>query len=157
MRALVSNPSRPGVIAGWLPRPASLSGLLYPLLIAGAAWYIAAFVVVALFRLSYPFPLEVTEGPVLRGVERVLHGQALYVAPTLQHVPYIYGPVYFYLSALVALVTGPSYLPMRLVSLAASLGSLAIVARLVYRETGSIGAGVVAAGLLAATYPLAQT
>lgn len=157
MRALVTNPARPGVIAGLLPRSTSLPRLLYALLIAGATWYIASFVVVALFRLSYPFPLEITEGAVLRGVERVLHGEALYVAPTLEHVPYIYGPVYFYVSAFVALLTGLSYLPLRLVSLAASIGSLTLVGRLVHRETGSVGAGVVAAGLLAATYPLAQT
>jgi len=157
MRALVANPSRPGVIAGRVLRVTSLPGLLYALLIAAAAWYIAAFVVAALFRLSYPFPLEVTESPALRGVERVLRGEPLYVAPTLQHVPYIYGPVYFYVSALVALLTGPSYLPMRLVSLVASIGSLTLLGRLIHRETGSVGAGVVAAGVLAATYPLAQT
>ncbi|MGI9149871.1 MAG: ArnT family glycosyltransferase [Chloroflexota bacterium] len=157
MRALVTNPSRSDVIARWLPRTTSLPGLLYAVLIASAACYLVAFVVVAVLRLSYPFPLEITEGAVLRGVERVLHGQALYVPPTLEHVPYIYGPVYFYLSAAVASATGASYLPLRLVSLAASMGSLALIARLVQRETGSSAAGVVAAGLLAATFPLAQT
>ncbi len=159
MKALVTSDSTRlrAWIAGWVPRTIGLPGLLHALLVAGATWYIAAFLVAAIFRLSYPFPLEVTEGPALRSVERVLHGESLYVAPTLQHVPFIYGPVYFYLAALVALLTGPSYLPLRLVSLVASVGSLILVWRLVQRETGSFGAGLVSAGLLAATYPAAQT
>jgi hypothetical protein len=43
------------------------------------------------------------------------------------------------------------------VSLLASIGSLLLIGRLVQRETGSLRAGIVAAGLLAATYPMADT
>ena len=32
-------------------------------------------------------------------VERVLHGQRLYVPPTIEFVPFIYGPIYFWVAA----------------------------------------------------------
>jgi Dolichyl-phosphate-mannose-protein mannosyltransferase len=162
-RATVGLPNSSGrlrsriAVAASLPHRLSLPGLLYAVLIAAALASIVAFLVVAGFRLSYPYPLQVTEQPVFREMVGILRGQPLYVAPTLQHIPLIYGPVYFYVSAGVALLTGASLLPLRLVSCVASIGSLVLVGRLVQRETGSLGAGVVAAGLLAATYPLADT
>jgi 4-amino-4-deoxy-L-arabinose transferase-like glycosyltransferase len=98
-----------------------------------------------------------TEAASLETVKRIQRGEPLYAAPTLQHIPMIYGPVYFYFAAAIASVVGPSYLPLRLVSLVASAGSLTLVAFLVKYETGSRAAGLVGAGLLAMTYPLAET
>jgi 4-amino-4-deoxy-L-arabinose transferase-like glycosyltransferase len=126
-------------------------------LLACAVGAILAFVAPALFRLSYPYPLQLTEPASLEEVRGILVGQPLYVAPTLSHVPMIYGPIYFYLSAAVALVAGPTYLPLRAVSLIASIGTLCVVAYLVYHETRSRTAALVSAGLLAATYPVAET
>lgn len=131
--------------------------LLQALLVGVAAFSIGAFLVAALFRLTYPFPLEVTEAPMLREVERVLRGEPIYVAPRLEYVPLVYGPLHAYLAAGVALLTGPTYAALRLVSLVASIGTLALVYDLVRRETGSRAAGLVSAGLLAASYPLAET
>jgi hypothetical protein len=122
-----------------------------------AAAFIVGFIVAALFRLSYPFALQLTEPASLTQVERVLRGQPLYVQPTLDYVPQIYGPLYFYLSALPALVLGPTYAPLRLVSLLASMGTLLLIGRLVQRETGSPLVALVAAGLYAATYPFTET
>jgi len=118
---------------------------------------VGAFVVAAVFRLGYPFPFEATEPASLEQVARVLRGQALYVAPTLQHVPMIYGPVYFYASAALASVMGVTLAPLRLVSLLASCGTLILVGWLVKRETGRWIGGVAAVGLLAIAYPLTQT
>lgn len=125
--------------------------------LAMAAAFIVGFFVAALFRLSYPFALQVTEPVSLTEVERILHGQALYVQPTLEYVPMIYGPVYFYLSAAAAALIGDSYAPMRLVSLLASLGTILVIGRLVQRETSSMGAALVAGGLYAATFPFSET
>ena len=127
------------------------------ILVSGAGAYVALFVVTALLRLGYPYPLEQTESSSLIQVERILSGQPLYVAPTLEYVPLVYGPIYFYVSALVASLVGATYVPLRLVSLLASLGSIALAFRLVQRETGSWRAGLVAGGLLAAANPLAET
>lgn len=104
--------------------------------------------------MSYQFPLDSVEQASLEQVQRVLSGQGLYVAPTLQHVPLVYGPVYYYASAALARAIGLTYLPLRSVSVVASLVTLVLVGKLITREAGRISAGLLGAGLLAATYPI---
>jgi dolichyl-phosphate-mannose-protein mannosyltransferase len=119
--------------------------------IAGLA-VIGAYVSIALARLGYPGHLEILEENSLVEVDRILAGQQLYPAPSVSFVPDGYTPLYFAVSAGVASVLGQSYLPLRLVSLVASLACFAILGRLVHGETRSRAAGMAAAGLLAATY-----
>ena len=59
--------------------PVALEALavLFALVVGGACAYILAFAVAAVFRLGYPFPLEITEGASLEGVRRILNRQAL--------------------------------------------------------------------------------
>ena len=64
----------------------------------------------------------------------------------------MYPPLYYYVSAVVALASGIGFFPLRLVSFAASLGAFAIIFSLVRRETGSRAAGILAMGLFAATF-----
>ena len=111
-------------------------------LIACAGVYVAAFVSAGAARLFFPYPLEITEGASLEAVRGILAGQPLYSQPTPEHVPLIYGPVYFYAAALVAFATGgPSFAALRLVSLLASIGSIGLTTLLVRRETGSAALG----------------
>jgi len=129
-----------------VPRAARVAAAL-----AGLA-VIVTYLVIALSRLTYPFTLEWLESNSLVEVHRILAGQSLYVAPTAGYVPDGYPPLYFAVSAAVASVLGVSYLPLRLVSLVASVACFALVARLVKRETGSAAAGTGAAGVFAAAY-----
>src|SRR6266702_1186108 len=84
-------------------------------------------------------------------VGRALHGQSLYPAPSIADVAYPYPPLYVWASAAVAHVTGLGYLPLRLVSIAASVASLVLLFAIVEGEAGALG-GVVAAGLFAAAF-----
>jgi 4-amino-4-deoxy-L-arabinose transferase-like glycosyltransferase len=113
---------------------------------------IAVYLSIALSRLTYPFTIEWLESNSLVEVHRILAGQPLYPAPGVGYVPDGYPPLYFAVSAAVAAVLGPSYLSLRLVSLVSSLACFALLSRLVQRETGRTGAGIAAAGVLAATY-----
>lgn len=113
---------------------------------------IGGYLGIALARLGYPGHLEILEDNSLVEVHRILAGQQIYAAPSAGYVPDGYPPLYFALSAAAASVLGQSYLPLRLVSLAASLACFAVLGRLVQRETGRRDAGLAAAGLLAATY-----
>ena len=113
---------------------------------------IAIYLYVAVRRLGYPFELEWLEGGEVEIVNRVVHGQAIYVAPSLHYVPYPYPPLFIWVSAAFAKVLGVGFLAPRLVSFLASLGVLALLWQLVRRETGDTVAGLVAAGLFAATY-----
>jgi 4-amino-4-deoxy-L-arabinose transferase-like glycosyltransferase len=137
------------------PRPLERTRLGV-VLVALAAAFILTYVGVALVRLRYPFALEWIEGGLLDEVRWILAGHKPYVAPSLDYVPFIYNPLYFWVSAVVAKVVGPSLFALRLVSLSASLGSLALLALLVRKETGSNAAAVVGAGLFASTFKLTE-
>jgi Dolichyl-phosphate-mannose-protein mannosyltransferase len=148
--------ARPGD-AGW-PAPAGPSWRLRApravrLAVALAGLIaVCAYLAIALSRLTYPFTVEWLESNSLVEVHRILAGQSLYAAPTAEYVPDGYPPLYFAVSAAAASVLGVSYLPLRLVSLVSSLVCFVLLGRLVQRETGSVAAGVGAAGLFAATY-----
>lgn len=113
---------------------------------------ICFYLAVALRQLGYPYELEWMEGGAVEMVDRVLHGQALYTPPSIHYVAYTYTPLYFWVSAGVARLTGIGFLPLRLVSLTASLGVLGLLYAIVRRRGGGRVAGLVAAGLFAATF-----
>jgi hypothetical protein len=122
-------------------------------LVCGAAvFFVAAYVFVALHRLAYPFDLEWMEGSMVQHVSRVLDGQPVYASPTLDYVPFLYPPLYYYVGAVAARVTGLGFFPLRLVSFVSSLAFFWLIYRLAARDTDSPYAGLVAAGLAAATY-----
>jgi hypothetical protein len=123
---------------------------------AGAA-AIAVYIGTAARRVGYPYALEWLEGNSMAEVQRLLAGKPLYCPPTVDYVADSYPALYFAVSAGLAGVLGVSYLPLRLVSLAASLVCFVLLARLVQRETGHLSAGVAASGLYAATYFTAET
>lgn len=85
-------------------------------------------------------------------VARVLAGQPLYTPPSLDWVPFLYAPLYYYASALVAMVTGIGFFPLRLVSLASSFVVLILVYAFVRRESGNVFGAVVASGLFAGLF-----
>jgi len=120
--------------------------------IIGASFYLLMYLVIALTRLSYPFELEWMEGGSVVQVQRILDGQSLYVAPSLSFVPFIYTPLYFYVSSLFAHVTGNGFLPLRLVSLLSSLGCFAFIFMIVHRRTSSLYASFIAFCLFTATF-----
>src|SRR4029078_4887993 len=61
---------------------------------------------------------------------------------------------YFYISAAFAALLGEGLFPLRLVSFLSSLGSLLILFRLGSRESSHPAAGLLTAGLFAATYKI---
>lgn len=122
-----------------------------------AALWVGAFLWVALARIAYPFELDWMGGAFVDHVCRVLDGEPLYVAPSPDFVPFLYGPLYFHAAAVVARVTGEGFLPLRLVSLVATLAVLAVAGIWTARRTGSWPAGAVAVGAYAGGYFLVDT
>ena len=119
----------------------------------GAAFLsLAVFLCLAVLRLSYPFELEWLEGGVLQHVERVAAGAPLYVPPSLEFTAFSYPPLYFVAGAAAARLFGDGFLPLRLLSLLATVGSFALVFGIVRRSTRRALPAAVAAGLFAATY-----
>ena len=119
---------------------------------AVAAVAIGAYVVVALVRLRSPAELEWIEGGMVDQVRRALDGQPLYGPPTLQSVPFLYTPLFTLVGAGVSWAIGVGPEPLRAISIVSSLVAFWATARLVVVETRDRWAGLVAAGVLAASY-----
>ena len=123
---------------------------------AVAGLSIAMVLLTVVLRITYPYELEWMEGGVLEHIARVRAGEPIYVEPTLRFVPLIYPPLYYYLSAAVMLVVGEGFLGPRLVSLGASIGTVAIIFMLVRRETGRKLPALCAAALYTATFSITE-
>ncbi len=120
--------------------------------VAGALVFLALFIVLALRRMPYPYELEWMEGGMVDEVRRILQGQALYVAPSVDYIPYVYSPGFFYVAAGFSWLLGVGFLPLRLVSFLSTLGCFGMLYLIVRRETGDRALGWMAAGLEAATF-----
>jgi len=120
----------------------------------GGAIFLFAYLLIAIRRLAYPFDLEWMEGAMVHHVARVLAGKPLYGPPALEFTPFLYPPLYYWVCALAARVVGLGYLPLRFVSLVSSGAIFWFIYRIAQRDTASWRAGVLAAGLFAATYRL---
>jgi hypothetical protein len=129
-----------------------LPGLLRVALFSIAVAYLVIYLWMAYQRLRYPFDLEWIEGGMVNQVQRLLHGQSMYVAPGIDFVPFLYPPVYFYFSAAASLLFGGGPFPLRLVSFLASLVSFTTIFLIVRAETKNWWAALLSTGLFAATF-----
>ncbi len=121
-----------------------------PLLMTVAS--LGVFLWVTIQRVLHPFELEWMEGGSLQHLSRILSGQALYAAPSIDFVPYPYPPFYYLAAVPVASLVGVNLLSLRLVSLLATVASAVILCALVRRETQRWELGIITAGLFVATY-----
>ena len=122
------------------------------LLLFVAICFLAVYLILAFLRIRYPFELEWMEGACVDHVLRVLSGEKLYVSPSLDFVPFMYTPLYFYVSAAVSSIIGAGFFSLRLVSFVSSLGSLFLIFLFVKKETGSRFWGILSSCLFAATF-----
>ncbi|MDX2072937.1 MAG: glycosyltransferase family 39 protein [Alphaproteobacteria bacterium] len=126
--------------------------LLGVLCTLGAAWYILCFVAVALLSMNYPYFLEWMEGHVMDIVMRVREGLPIYVPPSIDYIPFIYPPLYYYVSALFSLLFGPDFFAARLVSFLSIMGVGALLFAWVRKEGGDKKTALIGTGLFFATY-----
>ncbi|MDC0740024.1 glycosyltransferase family 39 protein [Polyangium mundeleinium] len=136
----------------WRRLPAFLGRVLPWLVGLGAVAYVGIYLVLAVLHLRYPFELEWMEGGAVDHVRHILSGKRLYDRPTIDFVPFIYTPLYFYVSAAASKVVGLGFFSLRLISFLSSLGCFALLALFVHRETKNRLAAVLAVGLFAGTY-----
>ncbi len=122
------------------------------LILSVIAGYAAVYLYIAAVRSGYPFELDWIEGGFVDQVGRILAGQSVYGPPSIEFTPFLYTPLYFYLSAAVAKAAGAGFFPLRLVSILSSLVSMAGMFVLVFRRNKNLVASALAAGLLAASY-----
>jgi len=112
------------------------------------------FLRVAAARFDYPFDLEWVEGGVLLHAQRLLTGHSLYAAPSLDFIPFMYTPGYYALVAAVLRLGGSGYAAARLCSIAATLGTGALVAWTARRAGNPAPLALAWAGLWFASFSL---
>jgi hypothetical protein len=130
--------------------------MLRGLIVFLSGFFLLLFLYTALRRMRYPFELEWIESGILMSVRHIAQGHGLYVAPSLDFVPFLYAPLYLYLAAAVAKFTGLSYATLRLVSTIATLGSCALIWGFIFTEARRGLAAIAGAGLFLACYPLVE-
>jgi Dolichyl-phosphate-mannose-protein mannosyltransferase len=133
---------------------ANLSGYLRWITILLVITFFFLYIFAFGSRLFYPYDLQFLESGIVSQTQHLLDGKKLYTSPSLEYTPFIYGPLYFYVSAFVAKFLGLGYFPLRLVSIMASFGCFFFLFSLVKRETNNIYAAFLSAGIYAATYKL---
>ncbi|QWR76696.1 hypothetical protein [Candidatus Magnetomonas plexicatena] len=100
--------------------------------------YVLFFLLVVINRINYPFDLEEGEGIMVDHVIQIItKGIFFYKEPTVDFVPLIYMPLYFYLSALFSQVFGIGYLSLRVVSLLSTCGIAVTIYYFIKKETSN--------------------
>jgi hypothetical protein len=135
---------------------ARLERWLKLLVVVASLFVMLLFVVTALRRWRYPYELEELEGYVFLTALRAFHGQAVYPRPSLQFIPYMYPPLYYYVSAWLGHVIGMTIGTMRMVSLVSTVGCFAMIYTLVWTEVKRNWAAMAAAGIYAGCYVVCQ-
>jgi len=120
------------------------------------AAYLAAFLFITISRINYAYSLEWMEGTSVIQVHRILSGQLLYVEPSLDYIPLIYPPLYYYAAAIFAWLLGPGFLPLRLVSLLSTLGCMVLIYLIIGRLRPNVFAQLTAVGLFSATFKIGE-
>jgi 4-amino-4-deoxy-L-arabinose transferase-like glycosyltransferase len=124
------------------------------LLLGSAAAALWQWLRLVLPRLRYSGEIEWMEGGSVAHVLRLLDGKPLYVEPSLDFVPFIYPPLYYWIAAPFASLSGAPLASLRAVSVVATLGTLGLLVLFFVRRRGDWVAGVASAGLFASTFPL---
>lgn len=114
--------------------------------------FVLLFIYTALKRLRYPFELEKMESGMLTTVWRLAHGHPLYEKPSLEWAPFLYAPLFFYVSLAFTKLVGVSYTAIRLVSLLSTIGSMGVIYAFVLRETRRHGPAIFSIGFFACLY-----
>ena len=139
---------RAAVTAGWV------------VLALPALYQIALLVTAIAGRVAYPYDLEWMEGGLLHHALRLQTGHALYAAPSIEFIPYLYTPLYPGVLAMLGGVFGLGYTLGRMISVLSLVGIAVVAATSIaarrhrHVARAPVWAGVaIALGFIAAAYP----
>jgi hypothetical protein len=138
----------------FIPRLPTLNKALQVSLLAYASLFGLAFLAISIKTLAFPFPLEWMEGQTLEVVSRMLEGAPLYTSPTLEYVPFIYPPLYYWLTAVISEVVGLDFFVPRFLSLLSTLGTCGVIALWLRKEGSNWPITFTGPLTFLATYPL---
>lgn len=137
------------MLADWIARPVRWCLVLVAV---GSA---LAYLVVALQRVAYPYDIDFVEDGMLMQALRVATGQPIFIAPNAEFAPHVYMPLTTWLGGMAFRLTGPSFLPLRLLSLGATLATAGLIVAIARRESRSWFLAAVSGCLYLAGYRIA--
>lgn len=117
-----------------------------------AAVFAGMYLATASMRVFYPYDLDFIEDGLLLTSLRLANGQPIFVPPNAEFVPHVYMPLSMALGSLVFQLTGPSFWPLRLLSLAATITTAVLIYWIARRESGLSWLGWICAGLFLGGY-----
>jgi hypothetical protein len=126
-----------------------LAVLVLLLALSGGAWL---FLRTEALSITFPYPLDYGEAPLVDQAMRLLAGESLYL-PTLDSAPYTisnYPPLYVVAISPFVALWGPNFWGGRLLSALSALASGVFLALIIYRLRRDALAALIAAGLFLA-------
>jgi len=133
-------------------KSAGLERVLGAILAFFVASNFLSLLVIFASHLRFPFPLDWVEGGGVDHCIHVLQGKQIYAEPNATYVAFLYGPLFYYLGALLMRLLGEGFLALRIISIASFLGSSVLVYRIISNETRSSLASWIGCGLFAASF-----
>ncbi len=116
----------------------------------------AVYFFVAIPRVVYPYDIDFVEDGMLMQALRVANSQPVFVAPNAEFVPHVYMPLYTWLGGWLLKASGPGFLPLRLLSLGATLAVALTIYAIARRESGRRRVAIACAGLWLAGYRISD-
>lgn len=98
-------------------------------------FWISITILVMFLRLQHPYQLEWMEGGEIEHIQRLLEGKKIYCEPSLDFIPYIYTPFFYYIGVLVSIIWEPNFISIRLVSIISFLLSLFFIYKIIVNYT----------------------
>ncbi|MDP4288240.1 MAG: glycosyltransferase family 39 protein [Bacteroidota bacterium] len=122
------------------------------LVAVAACGFVALIVLLAYLRLAYPYEVEWMEGAMMDHSMRILDGLPLYSAPTIDFVPWLYPPLYYYIVAGAMKIVGVGFFAGRVVSFGSTLVTAGLLGWIVSRITQRPALALLTFALYLATY-----
>jgi hypothetical protein len=108
--------------------------------------------VVAIPKVLFPYEAHWMEGAMLSEISWILSCHPLYSAPNIHHVPSLYQPLYYYLTAAITSFTGLTFTTARITSVIATGATISMIYYVVHKETGKLFFAISAVGLYIAAF-----
>src|SRR5581483_366836 len=142
----------------WSGNKPSASQIIFAITLVALGFYLAIalikYVQIALAALTFPFPLDYGEGPVLEQTIRLAHLENIY-SNDLSNPPYTvsnYPPLYQLIQIPFALLFGPAFMYGRLISILSAIAAAVLVGAILYILTSDLLASAIG-GLLLLAFP----
>ncbi|MFN3307282.1 MAG: ArnT family glycosyltransferase [Candidatus Kapaibacteriota bacterium] len=132
----------------WSSKDLLIRILLIILLIS--YFFLTAYVMFS--RLQYPYQLEWMEGGEVEHIQRLLDGKKIYCEPSMEFIPYIYTPFYYYIGVGLSIFDEPSLHTMRVISIVSFLLSLFFTYKIVFFVTRNKFWSLIGSGIFLLSY-----